>query len=102
MRSVVQQVHGESQGKWLDLELSTPYSGSTSAPSNTGTLYLGDNTASGNPSNIASTSTLHLGVSMGNPATSPTANLPYPGGASTSSNLGFPTHTTPTNPNPNF
>jgi hypothetical protein len=39
---------------------------------------------------------------MGNLGTSPTANLPYPGGASTLSNLGFPTHTTPTNPNPNF
>jgi hypothetical protein len=39
---------------------------------------------------------------MGNPSTSPTTNLPYPGGASTSGNQGFPTHTTPTNPNPNF
>jgi hypothetical protein len=39
---------------------------------------------------------------MGNSGTSPTANLPYPGGASTSGNPGFPAHTTPTNPNPNF
>jgi hypothetical protein len=39
---------------------------------------------------------------MGNPGTSPIANLPYPGGASTSGNPGFPTHTTLTNPKPNF
>jgi hypothetical protein len=39
---------------------------------------------------------------MGNSGTSPTANLPYPGGASTSSITGFPTHTTPIYPNPNF
>jgi hypothetical protein len=39
IRSVVQQVHGESQGKQLDLEPSTPYPGNTSAPGNTGTLY---------------------------------------------------------------
>jgi hypothetical protein len=61
-------------------------------------LYLGSTTAPGNPGNIASTSTLHpdntsgnviyvdasssypRGVSMGNPGTSPTANLPYLGG----------------------
>jgi hypothetical protein len=42
------------------------------------------------------------GVSMGNPGTSPIANLPYLGGASTLGNPGFPAHTTPTNPNPNF
>jgi hypothetical protein len=39
---------------------------------------------------------------MGNLGTSLTANLPYPGGASTSGNLGFPAHTTLTNPNLNF
>jgi hypothetical protein len=39
---------------------------------------------------------------MGNLGTSPTANLPYPGGASALGNPGFPAHTTPTNPNPNF
>jgi hypothetical protein len=61
-------------------------------------LYLGNTTAPGNPGNIASTSTLHLGntlgnviyvdasllylggVSMGNPGSFPMANLPYPGG----------------------
>jgi hypothetical protein len=39
---------------------------------------------------------------MGNPGSFTTANLPYQGGMSTLGNLGFPTHTTPTNPNPNF
>jgi uncharacterized alkaline shock family protein YloU len=39
IRLVVQQVHGESQGKQLDLEPSTPYLGSTSTSGNTGTLY---------------------------------------------------------------
>jgi hypothetical protein len=38
IRSIVQQVHGESQGKQLDLEPSTPYPGSTSAPGNIGSL----------------------------------------------------------------
>jgi hypothetical protein len=116
----VQQVHGESQGKQPDLEPSTPYSGSTLALSTTGTLYSRNTTASGNPGNIASTTTLHPdntssnviyidasslypgGVSMGNLGTSLTTSLPYPGGSSTSGNLGFPTHSTPTNPNPNF
>jgi hypothetical protein len=120
IRSVVQQFHGESQGKQPDLEPSTPYPGSTSAPGNTDTLYLGNTTASGNPDNVASTSTSHpgntsgnviyvdanlpytRGVSMGNPGSFPTANLSYPGGVSTLGNPGFPAHTTPTNPNPNF
>jgi hypothetical protein len=74
----------------------------------------------GNPGNIASTSTLHPGntsgnviyvdasslylgvVSMGNPGTSPIANIPYPGGANTLGSPGFSAHTTPTNPNINF
>jgi hypothetical protein len=120
IRLVVQQVHSESQGKHPDLEPSTPYPSSTSAPGNTGTIYPGNTTAPGNPGNIASTSTLHSGntssniiyvdasspylggVSMGNLGTSPTANLPYLGGMSTSGNPGIPAHTTPTNPNPNF
>jgi hypothetical protein len=112
---VVQQVQGESQGKQPVAEPSTPYPGSTSAPGNTGMLYLGNTTAPGNPGNIASTSTLHLGntsgnviyvdatspylwgVLMGNLATSLIANLPYLGSASTLGNPGFPAHTTPTN-----
>jgi hypothetical protein len=82
-----------------------------------GTLYSGNTTTLGNPGNIASTSTLHQGntlgnviyvdarspypggVLMGNPGTSPTANLPYSGGTSTSSNPGFPTHTMAYTPN---
>jgi hypothetical protein len=47
IRSVVQQVHRESEVKQLDLEPSTPYPSSTSAPGNTGTLYPGNTTASG-------------------------------------------------------
>jgi hypothetical protein len=39
---------------------------------------------------------------MGNPGTSPTANLPYPGGTSTLGIPGFPAHTTLINPDPNF
>jgi hypothetical protein len=111
IRSVVQHVHGESQGKQPDLDPSTPYPGSKSAPGNTGSLY---------PGNIASTSTLHLGntsgnviyvdaslpypggVSMGSLGTPPIANLPYPRGASTLGKPGFPSHTTSTNPNINF
>jgi hypothetical protein len=42
IRSVVQQVQGESQGKQPIGEPSTPYLGSTSAPGNTRTLYLGN------------------------------------------------------------
>jgi hypothetical protein len=120
IRSVVQHVHGESRGKQSDLEPSTPYPGSTSAPGNTGTLYPGNTTTSGNPGNVDGTSTSHpgntsgnviyvdanspymRGVSMGNPGSFLTANLPYPGGVSTSGNPGFPTHITPTNPNLNF
>jgi hypothetical protein len=117
---VVQQVQGESQDKQLVVEPSTTYSGGTSTPGNTGTLYLGNTTALGNPCNIASTSTLHPGntsgnvisvdasspypggVLMGNPGNFPTANLPYLGGATTTGNPRFPAHTTPTNRNPNF
>jgi hypothetical protein len=62
----VQQVHGKSQGKQPDLEPSTPYPGSTSAPGNMGTFYPGNTTASGNPGNIASISTLHPGNTSGN------------------------------------
>jgi hypothetical protein len=63
---VVQQGQGESQGKQPVAEPSTPYSGSTSAPGNTGMLYLGNTTAQGNPGNIASTSTLHPGNTSAN------------------------------------
>jgi hypothetical protein len=43
-----------------------------------------------------------MGISMGNLGTSPTTNLPYQGGTSTSGNPRFAAHTTLTNPNPNF
>jgi hypothetical protein len=49
IRSAVQQIQGESQGKQPVVEPSTTYPGSTSAPGNTGTLYLGNTTAPGNP-----------------------------------------------------
>jgi hypothetical protein len=83
-------------------------------------LYIGNTTAPGNPGNIASTSTLHpgntsgnviyvdaslsypRGVSVGNPSSSSSAILPYPGDMSTLGNPGFSVHTAPTNPNPNF
>jgi hypothetical protein len=98
IRSMVQQVQGESQGKHPVAEPSTPYPGGTSAPDNISMLYPGNTTALGNPGNIASTSTLHLGntsgnviyadaslsypggVLMGNLGSSPTANLHYQGG----------------------
>jgi spore coat protein U-like protein len=48
----------------LDLEPSTPYPGSTSAPGNMGTLDLGNTTALGNPGNIVSTCTLHPGSTI--------------------------------------
>jgi hypothetical protein len=120
IRSVVQQVQGESQDKQAVAKPCTPYSGSTSASGNTGTLYLGNTTAPGNLGNIASTSTLHPGdtfsnviyvdasspylggVSMGNLGSFLTANLLYPWGTSTSGNLGFPAHTTTMNLNLNF
>jgi hypothetical protein len=120
IRSVVQQVHGESQGKQSDFEPGTPYLGSTSTSGNMGTLYPGNTTASGNLGNIVGTSTSHLGnisdniiyvnanssytggVLMGNPGSFLTANLPYSGGMSTSGNPRFPAHTTLTNPNSNF
>jgi hypothetical protein len=79
IRSVVQQVHGESRGKQSDPEPSTPYVGSTSAPGNTGTLYLGNTTASGNPGNVASTNTLHPGNTSDN-VIYVDANSPYSGG----------------------
>jgi hypothetical protein len=78
IRSVVQQVQGESQGKQPIAESSTPYPGSTSAPGNTCTLYLGNTTAPGNLSNIASTNTLHPGNTSGN-VIYIDASSPYPG-----------------------
>jgi hypothetical protein len=78
IRSVVQRVQGESQGKQPNLEPSRPYSGSTSALGNTGTLYPGNSSASAIPGNIASTSTLHPGNTSGNVIYTD-ASLPYLG-----------------------
>jgi uncharacterized membrane protein len=76
IRSMVQQVQGESQDKQPVVEPSTPYPGSTSAPGNTGTLYPGNTTAPGNLGNIASTSTLHPGNTSDN-VIYVHASLPY-------------------------
>jgi hypothetical protein len=72
-----------------------------------GTLYLGSTTAPGNTGVLANISTSHPGstsvniiyvdvsspypgsTSMGNLGFFPTASIPYPGGASTSGNLGY-------------
>jgi hypothetical protein len=62
----VQLVQGDSQGKQPMVEPNTPYSGSTFALGNSGTLHPGNTTALGNPSNIASTSTSHPGNTSGN------------------------------------
>jgi hypothetical protein len=122
IRSVVQQIQGEAQGKQPDLAHSTPYSGNTSAPGNMGTLFPGSTTAPGNMGVLANTSTQHLGstsgnviyvdasspypgsTSMGNPKVFPIACIPYPWGTSTSGNPGLPAHVTQTNPSvsPNF
>jgi hypothetical protein len=77
-RLVMQQVQGESQGKQPVAKPSRPYPGSTSAPGNMGTLYLGNTTALGNPGNIASTGTLHPRNTSGN-VIYVDASSPYPG-----------------------
>jgi hypothetical protein len=115
IRSVVQKVQGEAQGKQPGLAHSTPYPGNTSAPGNMGTLFLGSTTAPGNMRVLANTSMPHLGstsgnviyvdvsssylgsTSLGNPGVFPTASIPYPGGASTSGNPGLPAHVTQPN-----
>jgi hypothetical protein len=79
IKSVVQQVHGESWGKQSDLEPSTPYLGRTSVPGNMSTIYPDNSTALGNPGNIAGTSTSHPGNTSGN-VIYIDANSPYTGG----------------------
>jgi hypothetical protein len=128
VRSVVQQIQGDAQGKQPIGSPSTPYLGNTyalgntSAPGNMGTLYPGSTTAPGNTGVLANTSTSHPGstsgnviyvdasspypgsTSMGNPRVFPTASIPYLGGASTLGNPRLPTHVTQPNPgvSPNF
>jgi hypothetical protein len=65
----------------LVVEPSTPYLGSTSALGSTGMLYLSN--TSGSVIYVDASLPYPGGVSMGNPGSSPTANLPYPRGAST-------------------
>jgi hypothetical protein len=79
IRSMVQQVQGESQDKQLVVDPSTPYPGSTSTPGNTCTLYPDNTTAPGNPGNIASTITLYPDNTSGN-VIYVDASSPYPGG----------------------
>jgi hypothetical protein len=105
IRSVVQQVQGEAQGKQLDLAHSTPYSvapGNTRVLANISTPHLGSTL--GNVIYIDANSPYSGSTSVGNLRVFPTASKPYPGGASTSVNTGFPAHTTQPNPgvSPNF
>jgi hypothetical protein len=122
IKSVVQQVQVEAQGKQPDLAHGTPYPGNTSALGNMGTLFPGSTTAPGNTGVLANTSTPHPGsssgnaiyidarssypgnTSMGNLGDFPTASIPYLGGASTSHNPRLPAHITQPNPgiSPNF
>jgi hypothetical protein len=78
IRSVVQQIQGESHDKQPVVEPRTPYPCTTSTLGNTGTLYMGNTTALGNPGNIASTSTLHTGNTSGNVIYVDASSL-YPG-----------------------
>jgi hypothetical protein len=78
IRSVVQQVQGEAQGKQPDLAHRTPYPGNTSAPGNMGTLFPGSTTAPGNTGVLANTSTPHQGSTSGN-VIYVDASSPYPG-----------------------
>jgi hypothetical protein len=66
IRSVVQQVQGEAQGKQLDFAQSTPYSGNTSVPGNMGTFFPGSTTTPGNTGVLANTSTPLPGSTSGN------------------------------------
>jgi hypothetical protein len=80
VRSLVQQIQCEAQGKqpvgspstpypgntFASGNIGTPYPGNTSAPGNMGTLYPGSTTAPGNTGVLANTSTLHPGSTLGN------------------------------------
>jgi hypothetical protein len=107
IRSVVQQIQGEAQGKQPDLAHSTLYMvalGNTGVLANTSTPHLGS--TSGDVIYVDANSPYPGSTSMGNPGVFPTASIPYPGGggAFTLVKTGFPTHTTQPNPgvSPNF
>jgi hypothetical protein len=104
IRSVVQQVQGEDQGRqpigspstpYLGNtsalgNIGTPYPGNTSAPGNMGTLFPDSTTALGNTGGLANNSTPHPGSSSGN-VIYVDASLPYSRSTSMG-NLGvFPT-----------
>jgi hypothetical protein len=80
IRSVVQQVQGEAQGKQPDLAHSTPY---TVASSNTGVLANTStphsDSTSGNIIYVDASSPYPGSTSMGNLGIFPTASIPYPG-----------------------
>jgi hypothetical protein len=103
VRSVVQQIQSEAEGKQplgspstpypgntsAPGNIDTPYLGNTSAPCNMGTLYPGSTTASGNTGVLANTSTSHPGSTSSN-TIYVDASSPYPGSTSMG-NLGvFP------------
>jgi hypothetical protein len=81
IRSVVQQVQGEAQGKQPIGSPSTPYLGNTSALGNIGTPYPGNTSASGNMGTLFPDSTTALGNTGGLANNS----TPHPG--STSGNV---------------
>jgi hypothetical protein len=99
IRSVVQQVQGEAQGKqpigspstpYLGNtsalgNIGTPYPGNTSAPGNMGTLFPDSTTALGNTGGLANNSTPHPGSTSGN-VIYVDASLPY----SRSTSMGNP------------
>jgi hypothetical protein len=105
IRSVVQHVQGEAQGKQPDLAHSTPYtvaSGNMGVLANTSTPHPGN--TSGNVIYVDANSPYPGSPSMGNLGGFPITSIPYPGDASTSVNTSLPAYTTQPNPSvsPNF
>jgi hypothetical protein len=108
VRSVVQRIQGEGQGKQpigssstpyagntsAPGNIGTPYPGNTSAPGNMGTLYPGSTTATGNTGVLANTSTPHPGSTSGN-VIYVDASSPYPGSTSIGNPGVFPTASIP-------
>jgi hypothetical protein len=108
VRSLVQQIQDEAQGKQRVGSPSTPYPGNTSAPGNIGTpypvntstpgnmvtLYLGSTTAPGNTRVLANTSTPHPGSTSGN-VIYDDASSPYLGSTSMGYLGAFPTASIP-------
>jgi hypothetical protein len=94
IRSVVQQVQGEAQGKHPDLAHRTPYTialGNMGVLANMSTPHLGSSL--GNVIYLDANSPYPGSTSMGNLGGFPVASIPYPG-----VNMGFLSHTTQPNP----